>query len=135
MYLGDILKAVFPFNEFEEKFDAQKLTTIMSYPDLHKRKYVQVARWIYKRSAQLVAASLAGLILLLVSHNPEVKRVCLIAEGSLFWSENRKGKNYQQIVMEELQTILLSLDIHEVEVHIKQMENANLIGTAIAAKS
>ncbi len=135
MYLGDILKAVFPFNEFEEKFDAQKLTTIMSYPDLHKRKYVQVARWIYKRSAQLVAASLAGLISLLVSHDPDIKRVCLIAEGSLFWSENRKGKNYQQIVMKELQTILSGLGIHEVEVHIKQMDNANLIGTAIAAKS
>jgi len=135
MYLGDILKAVFPFNEFETKFDAQKLTTIMSYPDLHRKKYVQVARWIYKRSAQLVAASLAGLISLLVSHNPDVKRICLVAEGSLFWSENRKGKNYQQIVMEELQSTLLSLGLHDIEVHIKQMENANLIGTAIAAKS
>ena len=29
MYLGDILKATFPLEEFEEKFDAQKLTAIM----------------------------------------------------------------------------------------------------------
>jgi len=36
MYLGDILKATFPLDEFENKFDAQKLTAIMNYPDIHK---------------------------------------------------------------------------------------------------
>ena len=36
MYLGDILKATFPLEEFEEKFDAQKLTSIMNYPDIYK---------------------------------------------------------------------------------------------------
>ena len=56
MYLGDILKATFPLEEFEEKFDAQKLTAIMNYPDIYKDVYVQVAQWIYTRSAQLVAA-------------------------------------------------------------------------------
>ncbi len=65
MYLGDILKATFPLEEFEEKFDAQKLTAIMNYPDIYKEVYVQVAQWIYGRSAQLVAASLTGLIMLL----------------------------------------------------------------------
>ena len=62
MYLGDILKATFPLDEFENKFDAQKLTAIMNYPDIHKDVYVDVAHWIYNRSAQLVAASLLGLI-------------------------------------------------------------------------
>lgn len=92
MYLGDILKAAFPLEEFEEKFDARKLTAIMNYPDIHKDIYVQVAHWIYNRSAQLVAASLAGLIALLKSYNRDIHRVCLIAEGSLFWSESRKDK-------------------------------------------
>lgn len=92
MYLGNILKGVFPFDEFEENFDARKLTTILSYPDLHKQKYVRVARWIYKRSAHLVAASLVGLILVLISQDPKIRRIRLVAEGSLFWSENRKGK-------------------------------------------
>ena len=73
MYLGEILKSTFPLDEFEEKFDAQKLTTIMNYPDIHKDKYVQVAHWIYNRSAQLVAASLAGLVSLLVSYNKDIK--------------------------------------------------------------
>ena len=94
MYLGDILKATFPLEEFEEKFDAQKLTSIMNYPDIYKEVYVEVAQWIYSRSAQLVAASLTGLIMLLKSYNKNIRKICLVAEGSLFWSKNRKDKNY-----------------------------------------
>lgn len=118
MYLGDILKAAFPLEEFEEKFDARKLTAIMNYPDIHKDIYVQVAHWIYNRSAQLVAASLAGLIALLKSYNRDIHRVCLIAEGSLFWSESRKDKNYNILVMEKLQELLRELELEDVEVHI-----------------
>ncbi|EYA48096.1 hexokinase family protein [Bacteroides fragilis str. 3719 T6] len=135
MYLGDILKAAFPLEEFEEKFDARKLTAIMNYPDIHKDIYVQVAHWIYNRSAQLVAASLAGLIALLKSYNQDIHRVCLIAEGSLFWSESRKDKNYNILVMEKLQELLRELELEDVEVHINSMDNANLIGTGIAALS
>ena len=133
MYLGDILKAAFPLDEFEEKFDARKLTAIMNYPDIHKDIYVQVARWIYSRSAQLVAASLAGLIALLKSYNKDIHRICLIAEGSLFWSESRKDKSYNILVMEKLQELLRELQLKDVEVHINNMSNANLIGTGIAA--
>ena len=135
MYLGDILKAAFPLEDFEEKFDARKLTAIMNYPDIHKDIYVQVAHWIYNRSAQLVAASLAGLIALLKSYNRDIHRVCLIAEGSLFWSESRKDKNYNILVMEKLQELLRELELEDVEVHINSMDNANLIGTGIAALS
>lgn len=135
MYLGEILKSTFPLDEFEEKFDAQKLTTIMNYPDIHKDKYVQVAHWIYNRSAQLVASSLAGLISLLVSYNKDIKKVCLVAEGSMFWSLNRNDKNYNVLVMEELDILLNELGIGDVKVHVNKMNNANLIGTAIAALS
>jgi hexokinase len=135
MYLGEILKAVFPYHEFEKKFDAQKLTTIMGYPDIHKEKHVQVARWIYERSAQLVAASLAGLTLSLVSFTPSIKRIRLVAEGSLFWSEDRKGVNYKDIVSRSLRTLLDSFGFNDVVVDIDKMENANLIGSAIAALS
>ncbi|RHR37971.1 MULTISPECIES: hexokinase [Parabacteroides] len=135
MYLGEILKSTFPLDEFEEKFDAQKLTTIMNYPDIHKDKYVQVAHWIYNRSAQLVASSLAGLISLLVSYNKDIKKVCLVAEGSMFWSLNRNDKNYNVLVMEELDILLNELGIGDIKVHVNKMNNANLIGTAIAALS
>ena len=135
MYLGDILKTAFPLEEFEEKFDAQKLTSIMNYPDIYKDVYVQVAQWIYGRSAQLVAASLTGLIMLLKSYNKDIRKICLVAEGSLFWSESRKDKNYNILVMEKLQELLRELELEDVEVHINSMDNANLIGTGIAALS
>ena len=135
MYLGDILKTAFPLEEFEEKFDAQKLTSIMNYPDIYKDVYVQVAQWIYGRSAQLVAASLTGLIMLLKSYNKDIRKVCLVAEGSLFWSENRKDKNYNILVMEKLRELLQLFGLEDIEVDIKSMNNANLIGTGIAALS
>jgi hexokinase len=135
MYLGEILKSVFPCDEFEARFDAQKLTTIMNYPDIHKKKYVEVARAVYERSAKLVAASLAGLTLVLVSHNPSIKKIRLVAEGSLFWSKYTKGKDYKDIVAVELRKLLDEFDLKDVKVDIAQMENANLIGSAIAALS
>lgn len=135
MYLGDILKATFPLEEFEEKFDAQKLTAMMNYPDIHKEVYVNVAHWIYNRSAHLVAASLTGLIILLKSYNRDLRKICLVAEGSLFWSENKNGKNYHILVMEKLHELLDEFGLKDVEVHIVSMDNANLIGTGIAALS
>ena len=121
--------------KFEEKFDAQKLTSIMNYPDIYKEVYVEVAQWIYSRSAQLVAASLTGLIMLLKSYNKNIRKICLVAEGSLFWSKNRKDKNYNMIVMEKLRELFSLFGLEDVEVDIKSMNNANLIGTGIAALS
>lgn len=135
MYLGEILKSVFPCDEVEDRFDAQKLTSIMNYPDIHKKKYVDVANWIYERSAKLVAASIVGLVMVLISHDPSIKKVKLVAEGSLFWSESRKGKNYKVLVMNEVQKLLTEFGHSEVSVHVGKMDNANLIGSAIAALS
>lgn len=135
MYLGEIMKYVFSTTDFEAKFDAQKLTHILNYSDMYKEKYVLTARQIYKRSAQLVAASLAGLVLNLVSYNKDIKKIQLTAEGSLFWSEDRRGKNYKDMVLEELQDLLLELGHTDIIVHISKKENANLIGSAIAALS
>jgi hexokinase len=135
MYLGEIFKSMFPYDEVEDKFDAQKLTGIMNYPDMYKKKYVQAARQIYTRSAQLVAASLAGLILVLVSHDSSVRDICLTAEGSLFWSKDKRGKDYNKLVAEELNNLLVEFNLKEVQVDINQMKNANLIGSAVAALS
>ena len=135
MYLGEVLKSVFPCDTFEDKFDAQKLTSIINYPDIYKNKYVDTAFLIYERSASLVAASLAGLILVLVSHNPDIKRIKLTAEGSLFWSELSEYENYNDIVLDTLYIILEDLGLEEIEVSVEPIENANLIGTAVAALS
>ena len=84
---------------------------------------------------KLVAASLTGLIMLLKSYNKDIRKVCLVAEGSLFWSENRKDKNYNILVMEKLRELLQLFGLKDIEVDIKSMNNANLIGTGIAALS
>jgi hexokinase len=135
MYLGEILKSAFPDDEFEDRFDAQKLTTILSYPDVYKEKYVETAGAIYQRSAKLVAASIAGLVEVLISHDSSVKKICLTAEGSLFWSKNKNGKSYVELVNCELHNLLKEFGHADVSVEIIQMDNANLIGTAIAALS
>jgi hexokinase len=135
MYLGEIFKNAFPLDEFEEKFDAQKVTTMLSYPAAYKDDYVRTARWLYERSAQLVAASLTGLILVLISHEPAVKKVLLTAEGSLFWSENRNGVNYKEMVMNNVHLLLKEFGYDDVTVEVLKMDNANLIGTAVAALS
>jgi hexokinase len=143
MYLGEIFKSAFPLDEFEEKFDAQTLTTMLSYPAIYKEEYVSMARWLYERSAQLVAASLAGLILVLIEHaktaslstGSPLKKILLTAEGSLFWSKNRKGTDYSVMVTQALHNLLNDFGYSDVRVELLQMENANLIGTAIAALS
>ncbi|MDR1092449.1 MAG: hexokinase [Prevotella sp.] len=137
MYLGEIMKYVFSCYEFDDDFDARRLTYIMNYPHMHRDEYVQAARQIYVRSAKLVASSLAGLILELVEQSTEKKitDVRLIAEGSLFWSEDRKGKNYKDLVMSELYLLLEEFGQKNVAVHVDKADNANLIGSAIAALS
>lgn len=135
MYLGEILKACFPSDKFEEKIDAKKLTSIMNYPDMYKKKYVRLARAIYERSAVLVAASLAGLILELLSQDTTLKRIMLTAEGSLFWSKDIHGVDYKDLVRRNLYGILGEYGHADVQVDFNNLDNANLIGTAIAALS
>jgi len=135
MYLGDILKYTYPTKKFDKKFDAQNLTNILNYPDIYKEKYFDVAWSIYKRSAKLVAASLAGLILVLVSHNKSIETIRIAAEGSLFWSEIYDEFRYFELVKCFLDSILRELGHRDVIVHIDYIENATLVGAAVAALS
>jgi hexokinase len=141
MYLGRILEFIFSTDEFEKNFDAEKLTRIMSYPDMYKYKYVKVAHQVYKRSAKLVAASLAGLILTITESIEKVTDIRIVAEGSLFWSGDQKGKknikftNYKDMVIEELYILLSEFDLSNIEIHVEETAHANLIGSGIAALS
>ncbi|MDR0982749.1 MAG: hexokinase [Culturomica sp.] len=133
MYLGEILKAAFNLEESEERFDAQKITTMLSYPDIYKDEYVKTAGQIYRRSAQLVAASIAGLLSVLKSHNTSLKSVFITAEGSLFWSTNLKGSAYKDMVTEELEWLLSEMGMDGIKIDICKINKANFIGSAIAA--
>ncbi|MDR1406668.1 MAG: hexokinase [Tannerella sp.] len=142
MYLGRIIEYLFSCDEFEDKFDAEKLTRIMSYPDMYKDKYVQAAGQVYERSAKLVAASLAGLIVdIIESYDNPVRIIRLTAEGSLFWSEDQKGfkpvrfRSYKCLVLNELHSLLEAFGHGDVEIRVDKTPNANLIGSAIAALS
>jgi hexokinase len=135
MYLGKVFTALFPEDKFDENFDAKALTDLIDKPDKHKKKHVRAAIHIYKRSAKLVAASLAGLVLVMVSHNPAIKKVCLTAEGGLFWSKVKGCKEYNKMVSKYLKESLEELGHKEVKVKVVGIHNANLIGSAVAALS
>ena len=135
MYLGRVFTALFPEDGFPESFDAKSLTDLINKPDKNKKKHVRAARRIYKRSAKLVAASLAGLVAVMVSHDPTIKKVCLTAEGSLFWSKVKSCKEYNKLVSKFLKVLLEELGHGDVKVKVAEIHNANLIGSAVAALS
>ena len=132
-YIGEIFKTVFSNEKIKYNFDGKDLSDMINYPEEHPENQVRVARWIYDRSAKLVAASLAGLVQVLVAQDAAVKKVCLAADGSVFWGKDRNEKPYyKELVEKELQTLLpngVSVTI------IDEVADANLVGSAIAALS
>jgi hexokinase len=139
-YLAEIFKMMFPYDEFPhdddpERFHAGALEDMINYPDVYKEKYVEAARAIFDRSAKLVATTLAGLIFVLKSQNSDLKSVLLTAEGTQFWSKDRKGTDYSKVVLRELNRLLVEHNCKDVTVEICKVPDANLIGSAIAAFS
>jgi len=136
MYLGRVFMAAFPGDRFDENFSAVDLTRMINNPSGYKPEYVEVAFRIYERSAKLVAASIAGLVKNLHEADPSIKNVQVLAEGSLFWSRITSGRpSYVAMVESHLAKLLKNLKLPAVKVTISQMENANLIGAAMAVLS
>lgn len=136
MYLGRVFMAAFPNDKFDEGFSAVDLTRMINDPAAYKPEYVEVAYQIYERSAKLVAASIAGLVKNLKAADPATQKVQVLAEGSLFWSKIKTGKaSYAEMVNKELNQLVKDLGMADVTVTIAQMENANLIGAAMAVLS
>lgn len=135
MYIGQILREVFPEDGFDETTDGKALTDLINSQDKTKKKQVKVAREIYKRSAKLVAASLAGLIDLMATHDKKIKKVRITAEGSLFWSNVSGCKDYNKVVKNTLKELLGEMGHKKIKVNIAEIESANMIGSGIAALS
>jgi hexokinase len=136
MYLGRVFMEAFPNEKFEQELSAVDLSRMINNPDQYKKEFVEVAWQIYERSAKLVAASIAGLVKNLKTADPKVKKVQVLSEGSLFWSKIRTGKpSYAEMVDAEVNKLVKSLGMADVTVKIAQMENANLIGAAMAVLS
>ncbi|MCL1932690.1 MAG: hexokinase [Candidatus Azobacteroides sp.] len=132
-YLGEIFKTVFMQEKIDYTFDGGALAQMINYPKENPEEQVAVARWIYDRSAKLVAASLAGLVQVSVNQDPSIKKICLAADGSVFWGKDKDKKPYyKELVSKELKLLLpegVSVTI------IDEMSDPNLIGSAIAALS
>ena len=135
MYIGQLMRELFPQDGFNESFDAKALSDLINSPGKHKKTHVKAATRIYKRSAKLVAASLAGLIDLLISHDPSIKKIKITAEGSLFWSKVRNNRNYNKLVKRALNDIMGEMGHKKIKIKIARIENANLVGSGIAALS
>lgn len=132
-YLGEIFKTVFSDIKIKYDFDGGDLAKMLNNPQGSPADQVAVAREIYDRSARLVAASLAGLVQVIVAQEPSVKKICLAADGSVFWGKDKDNKPYyKELVSSELKA-LLPADV-TVSV-INEMADPNLIGAAIAALS
>lgn len=128
-YLGELFKTVFMNELIKSDFDGGDLSKIINNPDTNKHDHVAIANWIYKRSAKMVAASLAGFAQVLTAQDKEVKQIYLAADGTVFWSND-----FEQQVKAELDNLLpqgVSMTISDRE----KMKEPNLIGSAIAALS
>jgi len=130
-YIGEIFKTVFSKRKIRYDFDGEALSDVMNHPQDFPEEYVNLAIWLFNRSAKLVAASLAGLIQVLLTQDETIKTVCLAADGSVFW---KSSDAYHQQVADQLKA-LLPEDVTVIIAAEEKMAEANLIGTAIAAMS
>jgi hexokinase len=136
MYLGRVFRAVFPNDGLDVNLDAAGLSRMMNNPEEYKLEYVETAFQIYQRSAKLVAASIAGLVLNLSSAYPSVKKIQVLAEGSLFWSKVKThDAKYVDMVNASLKELLAESGLSDTVVDISRIENANLIGAAMSVLS
>jgi hexokinase len=129
MYIGRVFRAAFPNDSIDENMDGVGLSRMMNNPGAYKPEYVETAFQIYERSAKLVAASIAGLVMNLNSAYPSLKKIQVLAEGSLFWSQVKiNDASYSGMVNNCLKQLLIEMGLGGKEVQISKIENANLIG-------
>ena len=136
MYVGRIFRAAFPNDAIDENMDGAGLSRMMNNPEAYQPEYVEVAFQIYERSAKLVAASIAGLVMNLNSAYPSLKKIQVLAEGSLFWSDVKShNAKYVELVNTCLKELLSEMGLGDKVVEISKIENANLIGAAMSVLS
>ena len=123
VYLGKLLAAEIPGLAGAATKGAAAVTALRVHPNAPPAVR-ELAGAILDRSADLVAAGLGGMARLLV---PRGGTILVQAEGGLFWG----APGYRARVDETLVRFVGE----KTRVHIHRMENANLIGAAVAALS
>ncbi|MDR0794654.1 MAG: hexokinase [Tannerella sp.] len=132
-YMGDIYKTFFFDRKIKYDFDGGDLAELINNPTGKPGDQVNTGQMIYVRSAKLVAASLTGLAQVLVAQNPSIKKICLAADGSVFWGRDNNNKTYYKDIVEKVLETLLPEGV-TISV-IDEMQDPNLVGSAIAALS
>jgi len=132
-YVGEIFKTLFFNRRIRYDFDGEALANLINKPGDQPEDLVNAGQWIYDRSAKLVAASLTGLAQVLLAQNPAIKKICLAADGSVFWGKDKHSETYyKDLVAKELDILLpagVTITI------IDEMKDPNLVGSAISALS
>lgn len=125
-YLASLMKAAMPDADVDPEAGSKDVVRLATKNDSPEQS--ELAQAILARSAKLVAASLAGLIKILNSEKQR-KHICVTAEGSLFWGYAQ----YETIARHTLREILDAMNFHTTNFQFKSTENANLLGSTIAA--
>ena len=132
-YIGEIFKTLFFNKPIKYDFNGEDLSNLINKSEGQPEDQVNAGQWIYDRSAKLVAASLTGLAQVLVAQNPEIKNICLAAEGSVFWGKDKHNETYyKDLVSKELELLLpagVTITI------INEMKDPIFVGSAISALS
>jgi hexokinase len=123
VYLGRLLQAAMPHIGFDPESGSRGVVELASSAQEGDER--DTAKAILTRSARLTAACLAGLSSLLT----DAGRVHIVAEGGLFWG----APGYAEAVSSALSGTLERLGKPMITPEITRIENANLLGTAIAA--
>jgi hexokinase len=134
MYLGRVFKAIFPDSSLDPEKGAKGLVDMLNNPENIKEEYISTARHIYKRSSSLIAASLAGIISLLIDHH-HLNEIYIIGEGRLFWSKVDGMGSYSTLVQKTLTTLIYELGLPRIDIVFPEITNSTLIGSAIATLS
>ncbi len=131
-YIGKVFRTAFMYEKIKYDFDGGDLADMINRPESYPAEQVETACGIYDRSAKLVAASLAGLVQVIVKQDAGAKNICLAADGSVFWGKVQGKNHYKELVARELAELLPA----GVKVTIiDEMSDPNLIGATIAALS
>ncbi len=122
-YLGRLLAAAAP----QAGFDGEGGSASVVEKAGGSGPLAPLASAIVRRSADLVAASLAGLVTL---HPRQARTIRVVAEGSLFWGAPGYAGRVQRVV----NALLPQLGRAETALEIVRREQANLFGAALATR-
>lgn len=129
MYLGRIFAHAHPTLAFDPESGAEGLVKLISETSDSELKSSALS--LYRRSAQLVSAQLCGLANV-YSKLANIQTMRIVAEGGLAHS-SIDGVSYFDILENNIQKLLVQLNLDKLKIEVVKVENANLIGAAIAA--